>query len=260
MTERHDDFWNQRLAQDWTTSGVGYRALGRPFNTWMYRVRRHVFAREAAALSPTAESAILDVGSGTGLYLDWWRDAGATRVTGSDLTPAAVAKLQAHFVDLRIEQFDVTAGPGPFTPGSFDVISCMDVLFHITDDDLYRQALETIATLLRPGGRFVFTENFLHRPSDRTEHQVNRSLEWIESVLADQGLPLQRRVPNLVLMNAQVDAPRPWRKLWGGFLRAATLTAPTGWVAGAVLYPIERVLTRWCPESPTTELAIARRE
>src|SRR5690625_2054253 len=51
MTERHDEFWNQRLADDWSESGVGYRALGRPFNNWMYRVRRHVFTHGAAARS-----------------------------------------------------------------------------------------------------------------------------------------------------------------------------------------------------------------
>src|SRR5690625_824439 len=147
--EHHDEFWNQRLAEDWSESGVGYRALGRPFNTWMYRVRRHVFLREASALSPAAATAVLDVGSGTGLYLDWWRTAGASALVGSDLTPAAVQQLSDHFSDLRIEQLDITAGAGPFTPGTFDLISCMDVLFHITDDDLYRQALANMASLLR---------------------------------------------------------------------------------------------------------------
>lgn len=259
MTERHDDFWNKRLAQDWTSSGVGYQALGRPFNTWMYRVRRHVFAREVAALGVDSRAQVLDVGSGTGLYLDWWGAAGVEQVTGSDLTPAAVAQLREHFGQLRIEEFDVTAGPGPFEPGSFDVISCMDVLFHITDDELYRCALANVAALLRPGGRFIFTENFLNRAPDRSEHQVNRSRRWITRELTCNGLRLEHRTPSLVLMNAQVDAPWWWRKTWGGILRGLTLTPPTGWAAGALLYPLERVLTRVLSESPTTELAVARR-
>lgn len=259
MTERHDEFWNQRLAEDWSESGVGYRALGRPFNSWMYRVRRQVFMREASALSPGLQTSVLDVGSGTGLYLDWWRAAGAGQVTGSDLTPAAVEKLRTHHAPVLIEQLDITAGHGPFPPGSFDIVSCMDVLFHITDDELYRRALANIATLLRPGGRFIFTENFLNRPADRTEHQVNRTREWITRALADQGLRLTRRIPMLVLMNAQVDAPRWWRKGWGGMLRAVTLHPASGWVAGAGLYPLERVLTRTRTESPTTELAVAER-
>ena len=59
-----------------------------------------------------------------------------------------------------------------------------------------------------------------------------------------------RRVPMLVLMNAQVDGQPLWRKLWGGLLRAVTLTEVTGWLAGAALYPVERRLVRVLREGP----------
>ncbi|HSI92868.1 MAG TPA: hypothetical protein VK925_05175, partial [Jiangellaceae bacterium] len=130
---------------------------------------------------------------------------------------------------------------------------------HITDDTRYRAALDTIAAVLRPGGAFVLSENFLHRPEQRGPHQVNRTLEWITAALDRAGFDIVRRVPMLVLMNAQVDAPIGWRKGWGGLLRAVTLTKPTGWLAGAALYPVERRLSRRLRESPTTELMVCRR-
>lgn len=65
------DFWENRLEDDWTESGVGYRALGRPFNTWMYRVREEVFLREVGRLGPRG-ARVLDAGSGTGFYVDLW--------------------------------------------------------------------------------------------------------------------------------------------------------------------------------------------
>ena len=71
-------FWEQRLGEDWTLSGVGYQALGRPFNTWMYRVRRSVFLREVSALKlPLQTARVLDVGSGTGFYVRRWQELGA---------------------------------------------------------------------------------------------------------------------------------------------------------------------------------------
>lgn len=73
------------------------------------------------------------------------------------------------------------------------------------------------------------------------------------------GLDIVRRTPMLFLMNAQVDSPRLWRKAWGGVLRAATLTEPTGRLAAAALTPLERRLVRSRSESPTTELVICRR-
>lgn len=253
------DFWETRLSADWTSSGVGYQALGRPFNTWMYRVRREVFLREVARLDldlPAAE--ILDVGSGTGFYIGRWQEAGARKITGCDLTEAAVSRLRARFPGVRFVRADI-AEADVLSSSSFDAVSAMDVLFHITDDGRYRRALETIASVLRPGGTFVLSENLLHRPEQRGEHQVNRTFDWITAALDRAGFDVVRRVPMLVLMNAQIDAPMVWRKAWGGALRAATLTRPTGWLAGAALYQIERRLTRRLRESPTTELMICRR-
>lgn len=254
------DFWENRLAADWTSSGVGYQALGRPFNTWMYRVRQEVFLREVTGLELDFTTAqILDVGSGTGFYVRCWQAAGAKSITGCDLTDAAVSRLRSRFPDVRFVRADISEGTSELEPASFDAVSAMDVLFHITDDDRYVQAIETIASLLRPGGTLVLSENFLHRPVQRGEHQVNRTVGWITRTLRDAGFDVVRRVPMLVLMNAQVDSPMVWRKLWGGALRAVTLTKPTGWLAGAALYPLERQLSRRLRESPTTELMICRR-
>ncbi|WP_051297779.1 class I SAM-dependent methyltransferase [Brevibacterium album] len=284
----HSGFWEESLDADWTERGVGYQALGLAFNSWMYRAREEVFMREAGRAGVGRGTRVLDIGSGTGLYIRWWSRMLPAEVSGSDLTTAAVRNLRERFPENRFEQLDITSGTGPFEPGSFDVVSCMDVLFHITDDEAYRAALRNIAALLRPGGTFVLTENFVHRPAARvpaesadttadgtaTEdaaaqgaaahehraHQTNRSLAWIEDALAEAGLRLEHRTPHLVLMNAQVDAPWLWRKAWGGALRAATLTEATGGLAGRMLHPLERTLARRFRESPTTELAFARKE
>src|SRR5699024_3865315 len=112
--------------------------------------------------------------------------------------------------------------------------------------------------LVRPGGYLLFTENFVHGPVQRGPNQVNRPIEEIESLVEAAGLNILHRRPMGVLGNAQVYAPKPWRKTWGGALRAATLTAPTGWLAGALLYPIERTLVRTLSESPTFDLMVCR--
>ncbi|NED98982.1 class I SAM-dependent methyltransferase [Phytoactinopolyspora halotolerans] len=252
-------FWERRLAADWTESGVGYHALGRQFNAWVYRVRREVFLREASSLALGATSRVLDVGSGTGVYVRCWKQLGIGDVVGSDLTDAAVERLRERHPDVKFVRADVSRAQDELPAASFDAVSCMDVLFHITDDDRYLAAVQNLARVLRPGGYAVLSENFLHRGPEYTEHQVNRTMPWIVSALEDAGLRVERRVPMLYLMNAQVDAPPIWRKLWGGALRAATLTPPTGWLAGAALFPIERRLVIRADESPTTEMMICRR-
>lgn len=259
----HDErraFWEERLDTDWTETGVGYRALGRSFNEWMYRVRQEVFAERVGALAVDwSRMHVLDVGSGTGFYIHAWQQLGAVTVTGCDLTEAAVVRLRERFPGLRFERVDIAEPQGVFGEAEFDAVSCMDVLFHITDDDRYAAAVKSIAHLVRSGGYFVFSENFLHRSPQRGANQVNRRLDWITARLDESGFDVVHRSPFLMLMNAQVDAAPMWRKLWGGVLRAVTLTEPTGWLAGAALYPLERQLVRTWVESPTTEIMICRR-
>ncbi|MEV4225080.1 class I SAM-dependent methyltransferase [Nonomuraea sp. ATR24] len=254
------DFWESRLQSDWTESGVGYKALGRAFNIWMYRVRAEGFRREAAAIPlDLTKARVLDVGSGTGFYIRQWRALGVETITGSDLTQAAVDRLRERFPSASFLRLDIADPAGALEPGSYDVVSAMDMLFHITDDDRYKAALRSIGEAVRPGGVFVLSENFLHRPEQRSDYQVNHTLPWITAALDEAGFDVIRRVPMLVLMNAQVDAHPLWRKLWGGLLRAVTLTEVTGWLAGALLHPLERRLVRVLRESPTTELMLCRR-
>lgn len=253
-------FWEGRLGTDWTETGVGYRALGRPFNQWMYRVRKEVFLRVAGALDlDHARARVLDVGSGTGFYVRAWQELGVRSITGCDLTEAAVERLRLRFPDVPFERLDIADPGSALRDSEYDAVSCMDVLFHITDDDRYTAALEAVAGALRPGGHFVLSENFLHRPAQRGPNQVNRTISWITGRLDRAGFDVVRREPMLVLMNAQVDAGTAWRKTWGGVLRAATVTETTGWLAGAALYPLERRLVRSRAESPTTEIMVCRR-
>ena len=253
-------FWEQRLAEDWTASGVGYRALGRPFNTWMYRVRRGVFRREVSRLRlDPATARILDVGSGTGFYVQLWHELGFRSVTGCDLTQAAVDRLRDRFPDTVFHRLDISDPVTELPAGAFDAVSCMDVLFHITDDGGHRTAVENLARLTRPGGWCLFSENCLHVPEQRGPRQVNRSLERIEAEAEDAGLEVVRRVPMFVLMNAQVDASRFRRRLWALVMRTVTLLPVTGWLAGALLYPVERWLVRRVREGPSTELLVCRR-
>lgn len=260
MASGNRDFWQDRLSQDWSETGVGYRALGKQFNMWMYRLRREVFLREIreSPIDP-ASSRVFDIGSGTGFYVRLWKELGAAEITGSDITAAAVANLRERFPEHEFHEFDATDPQLPVPEGSFDVVNAMDILFHITDDAGHDQAIRNAWRLLRPGGWFVFSENFLHVPEQRGPRQANRSRHRIERSLLGAGFEVVRHAPMFVLMNAQVDSGWLRRRAWGAAMRAATSLPPLGWAAGAALYPLEKRLVRAMPEGPSTELMICRK-
>lgn len=255
-------YWEDRLSNDYSITGVGFRRLGPSFNEWAYRLRRERFTsivREQGLDLPACD--VLDIGSGTGFYLAIWEELGIRSVTGSDLTDAAVKQLQLRYPDMKLLQLDIAE---PLTeslkPGSFDVVDAMDVLFHIIEDDRFANAIANIHSLLKPGGLFIWTDVFIHHVPVNHDHIVGRRLADIERVMADSGFEIVRRAPMFFLMNTPVDTTSKLAKsawlaaagfisLWDGFGKAA----------GRAIYPIEKRLIEKRTESPATEIMICRK-
>lgn len=254
-------YWEQRLGERYSLDGVGWIGLGPGFNEWMYRIRRRVFLRVVRrAFALPSSLRVLDIGTGTGFYVDCWHEAGVPSVTGTDLTDTAVGRLRERYPADTFEQFDVGGDTLPFAPGSFDAISAMDVLFHIVDDARFARALENVATLLAPGGLFLFSDNFVHGGALRGEHQVSRPLDEIVGALHDAGLEAGDREPMFVLFNTPVDSgSRLLRTTWSFLTKVASRGDRLGWAVGAAGYPLERVLVSTVREGPSSELMVCRR-
>ncbi len=266
MTQRFDPraYWEARLRQSYSLQGVGYHRLGAQYNRWMYRVRARGFARVVRRLDRDwPATAVLDVGSGTGFYVEQWHRAGVPRVTGLDLTAKAVEELRRRFPADRFEQRDISepAGLDPAALGGpFGAISAMDVLFHLVDDDAYARAFHHLAALLVPGGVLIWSDNFLHHEAERVAHQASRPLAESERLVRAAGFEVVERVPLFVVMNYPADSTsRLARLAWTAMVAPAALAEPLGWLLGAALAPIDLGLTAVCRESPTTEIMVCRR-
>ncbi len=109
-------------------------------------------------------AAVLDVGSGEGVYLAALREQGVWAV-GVEIDPRKV-------IASRAEGFEVHQGAAealPIAAGSIDVILCSVVLPY-TDE---RRALAEFARVLRPGGRAGVT---VHAPGFALECLVRGDL------------------------------------------------------------------------------------
>lgn len=117
---------------------------------------RAAFVAERCRL---AGARTVDVGCGGGLLAEALARAGA-RVTGLDLSPAMidVARLHAAGESLQIDyRVAPVAAVASAEGGSFDVVTCMEMLEHVPDPPAI---LHDLARLLRPGGDlFVSTLN-----------------------------------------------------------------------------------------------------
>ena len=106
-------------------------------------------------LAGLAGSRVLDVGCGGGILSEAMADRGA-EVLGIDLSDKALKVAQLHLLESGRR---VTYRKVPVEmlaheqPGSFDVVTCMEVLEHVPDPASQVQAC---AHLLKPGGHAFF--------------------------------------------------------------------------------------------------------
>lgn len=254
-------YWENRLKGSFSLRGVGINRFGEQYNRWLYRVRRYVFEHRLGTIDHDLENAtILDVGCGTGFYIARWEQAGAKKIVGVDITRTAVAGVQSLYPQHSFYQIDITSNIRPIKTYSFDIVSAFDVLFHIVEQGRYEHAIRNIYSLLKPGGTFVFSENFLHRETFVSAHQVCRKLDYIERLLLAAGFHIVERLPMFYLMNTPLDTTNSFVKAWWKvYARIIRTTELAGLLAGALLYPIEICLTSLAVESPTTEIMICKK-
>jgi 2-polyprenyl-3-methyl-5-hydroxy-6-metoxy-1,4-benzoquinol methylase len=251
-------YWEQRLGADVPLNSVGYHGLSDAYVTWLYRIRARRFTKLVRPIArPTMR--VLDIGSGGGFYVDLWRRLGVTNITAADLTQASLTAIAKRFPSVTTRRFDVGDPHLDSDLGTFDAISCMDVVHHLMDDSQYAQAMQNCARLLAPGGTLIFTDNFLHWGEYRGPHSVSRSLSKIEAYLNEAGFDVAARRPMFVLMNNPIDSRSEIFRFYWKLVGFASENALLGALIGALLYPLETVLTSLLPEGPSTEICVAQR-
>jgi len=116
---------------------------------WWYRGRRRVLAAQLERLPLPPGAPILDAGCGSGRTMDELARLGP--VSGFDLNPLGVeaARLRGH-ADVQAAAVEDI----PHDDGSFELITCLDVLEHTADDV---RSLRELRRVARPGGLLVAT-------------------------------------------------------------------------------------------------------
>ena len=254
MTFDAQAYWEQRLTDNYDLNGVGFKGL-RIYNKWLYRIKEQAFFN---VIGNIPVGTVFDVGTGTGFYVDMWKKAGATSITGSDITKVATDNLSKKYPDCKFYHCDISS-PEDLPRSKYDIISAFDVLYHIVDDPKFEQAIRNIGSLLNDRGYFLLSDNFVHGKEVRGVNQVSRTLEYVTKVLEANGLHPIIRKPQYYYMNNPVDASS-WRKrMWKLIMLPAYKSQAYGNLVGQLLYPFERYAISHYSESPATEIMVCRK-
>ena len=108
-------------------------------------------------LARLAHRSVLDVGCGGGILSEAMARRGA-QVLGIDLATKSLRVAQLHAMEsqvshLRYQEISVEALAAE-APGSFDVVTCMEMLEHVPDPD---SVVRACTQLVKPGGHVFFS-------------------------------------------------------------------------------------------------------
>ena len=107
-------------------------------------------------IAPLAGKATLDVGCGGGILAEAMARRGG-RVKGIDLSEKALRVAKLHLLESGVSvdyEYCAAEALAAREPGSYDVITCMEMLEHVPDP---ASTVRACAVLARPGARMFFS-------------------------------------------------------------------------------------------------------
>ena len=251
------EYWESRLNKSFDLVGVGDINLGDHYNKCLYDIRKFAFHKVMNLINVDfSKNKVLDIGSGTGFYIDRWSELGVESINGTDITNVVVNKLGKKYPEHKFNQLDIGEKIDSAIP-TYDFISAFDVLFHIVDDSRFEQSIKNIHGLLNENGHFVISDNFIRFETIRLEHQVIRSDSYMTEVIEAAGFFHVKTKPMFVLMNDPVDTKnRVIKKIFWLIVKGVRKSEKRAKFIGFFVVPLEKILISLMKESPSTEIKV----
>ncbi len=206
----------------------------------------------------TEGQSALDIGCGTGVFVDYWSQRGA-EVTGMDFTDVSIAKLEKQYPEASFVQADLS-DPRLEAKQTYDYISIFDVMFHIVEHGKFSQAAQNLAKLSRPGTKVFITDDFGTKTRSTLKHVRKRSLEMYQEVFSAQGFRLLNLRPLFFMMLPPEGFASSFLR-WLGILGWEAVTFLARWemfggLVGRLMYGFDAVMRRVFPRSPAGQMAV----
>jgi SAM-dependent methyltransferase len=194
-------YWEERLESHLDLRGTGHRAFDLEYNRWLYQAQLDcldgLIKRYDVGITGKQ---VLDIGSGTGFYISYLLQQGASPVFGVDVAEASIGHLREAYPEGQFFVCDISSPALPFQ-GPFELISAISVLYHIVDDVRFGQALGSICALLSTGGYLLISDTFRSPALPQARHARFRELKDYEQVLRRHGVRVIQLVPIYYALN-----------------------------------------------------------
>lgn len=190
MGERFNpkSYWENRLSNRLDITTVGQLGLG-IYNYWLYKARFRAMNRALKKLGiDVSGKSLIDVGVGSGAWIPFWEEVGLSKIVGLDLTATSVSALQKKYPQFEFFEGDIGSEVFNFRKEAFDVVTAFDLLFHITDDKSFHNAIFNLSKLAKRDAWVLITDSFGSDSYGPFHHEYHRTYQHYLNELKYAGL------------------------------------------------------------------------
>ena len=147
-----------------------FYSLDRPANRFLRQGQERALRKALEEIGPLAGKRVLEVGCGSGNWLEML--SGAASLSGIELDPERAARAAARFPGADVRTGD--ASRLPWADGSFDAVLQSTVFSSILDAGMRRAVASEMLRVLAPGGAILWYDFFVDNPSNPHVRGVRR--------------------------------------------------------------------------------------
>ena len=195
------EYWEKRLRTSLDLQGTGHHRFDLEYNKWLYRAQSDCMDELVNRYEITISGKrIIDIGSGTGFYLEYYQNYQPASLTGMDITQCSVEYLKEKIPQGTFIQQDIS---DQFIPPKerFDIVSAMGVLYHIVDENKFIQAVTNLSRMLVPEGYLLISDTFEEPLIPSARHAHFRGLKSYRPILQAHQIKIIHTIPLYYVLN-----------------------------------------------------------
>jgi 2-polyprenyl-3-methyl-5-hydroxy-6-metoxy-1,4-benzoquinol methylase len=259
-----EKYWADRY-QEIDITKSGHVDLPEVYNAWLYRRKKERLMQGLlkAGFDPKGAS-VLEIATGTGIYVEMWKRLGVKKLAGIDISENATNALKQRFPEYSFHKRDLSQPGLVGTTGTgYDLVTAVDMLYHIVKDEDFPVALGNLAESCRPGGYFAIHDFFMHHREMDFGYIKLRTLAAYRAALDAAGFEIVSRTPTFFLTvqtydYRSLDTKKRMDKVWARLIHPFISRRPE--LAGRLGYYSDRLLGSLLSEGPSFEMMICRRK
>ncbi|MDD5773747.1 MAG: methyltransferase domain-containing protein [bacterium] len=195
MPDIKKEYWDNR-AQQYGNSQNGFKAIcsyGSPYfyNKYIDLIHKKVFYKMLNSID-IKNKKVLDLGCGVGRWCRILAQKGA-KVTGADISNEMI-KIAGIPADKNVDFLNAAIAEIELPADTFDLITCVTVLQHITDEKEFKKSVGNMVRLLNKNGKIFILEVAPNRARDKNSFSdilfIRSEMEYL-SAFKEAGASLK---------------------------------------------------------------------